>query len=87
MKDLIKSLMTFCKFKINISNNEISIYIADKDILKTLMFFKDNPSFNMHTLIDFTAVDYPNEEKRFLLIYNLLSVSNANPLRISFSVN
>ena len=74
--------MTFCKFKINISNNEISIFIQDKDILKTLMFFKDNPSFNMLTLIDFTAVDYPKEEKRFLLIYNLLSVSKNFRIKI-----
>ena len=82
MKDLIKSLMTFCKFKISILNNEISIFIQDKDLLKTLMFFKDNPSFNMLTLIDFTAVDYPNEEKRFLLIYNLLSVSKNFRIKI-----
>ena len=82
MKDLIKSLMTFCKPKIIILNNEISIFIQDKEILKTLMFFKDNPSFNMGTLIDFTAVDYPNEERRFLLIYNLLSVSKNFRIKI-----
>ena len=46
------------------------------------MFFKDNPTFNMHTLIDFTAVDYPKEEKRFLLIYNLLSVSKNFRIKI-----
>tara|TARA_B100000287_G_scaffold99382_1_gene91475 strand:+ start:327 stop:953 length:627 start_codon:yes stop_codon:yes gene_type:complete len=86
MKDLIKSLMTFCKFKINILNDEISIFIQDKDILKTLMFFKDNPSFNMLTLIDFTVVDYPNEEKRFQLIYNLLSVSKNFRIKIKTSV-
>jgi NADH-quinone oxidoreductase subunit C len=86
MKDLIKSLMTFCKFKINIINDEISIFIQDKDILKTLMFFKDNPSFNMLTLIDFTVVDYPNEEKRFQLIYNLLSVSKNFRIKIKTSV-
>ena len=40
MKDLIKSLMTFCKPKISILNNEISIFIQDKEILKTLMFLK-----------------------------------------------
>ena len=40
MKDLIKSLMTFCKPKISIINNEISVFIHDKEILKTLMFFK-----------------------------------------------
>ena len=38
MKDLIKSLMTFCKPKISIINNEISIFIHDKEILKTLMY-------------------------------------------------
>ena len=86
MKDLIKSLMTFCKFKVNILNDEISIFIQDKDILKTLMFFKDNPSFNMLTLIDFTVVDYPNEEKRFQLIYNLLSVSKNFRIKIKTSV-
>ena len=86
MKDLIKSLMTFCKFKINILNDEISIFIQDEDILKTLMFFKDNPSFNMLTLIDFTVVDYPNEEKRFQLIYNLLSVSKNFRIKIKTSV-
>ena len=26
------------------------------------MFFKDNPSFNMLTLIDLIAIDYPNDE-------------------------
>ena len=31
MKDLIKSLMTFCKPKISIINNEISIFIQDKE--------------------------------------------------------
>jgi len=86
MKDLIKSLMTFCKFKIVILNNEISIFIQNKDIIKTLMFFKDNPSFSMHTLIDFTVVDYPHEEKRFLLIYNLLSVSKNFRIKIKTSV-
>ena len=40
MKDLKKSLMTFCKPKVSIINNEISIFIQDKEILKTLMFFK-----------------------------------------------
>ena len=50
------------------------------------MFFKDNPSFNMLTLIDFTVVDYPNEEKRFQLIYNLLSVSKNFRIKIKTSV-
>ena len=40
MKDLIKSLMTFCKFKITILNNEISIFIQYKDITKNINVFQ-----------------------------------------------
>ena len=39
------------------------------------MFLRDNPSLSMESLIDITAIDYPGSEKRFLLVYNLLSVS------------
>ena len=29
----------------------------------------------MESLIDITAIDYPGQEKRFVLVYNLLSIS------------
>ena len=86
IKNLIKSLMNFCSYEIKILNNEISIYIHNKDLSKTLMFFKDNPSFNMLSLIDLIAIDYPNEEKRFTLIYNLLSVSKNFRVKIKTKV-
>ena len=54
IKDLIKSLLNFCKYEIKILNNEISIYIKSEDLVKTLLFFKDNPTFNLVTLIDLT---------------------------------
>ena len=75
MKDLIKSLMTFCKFKINILNNEISIFIQDKDLLKTLMFFKDNPSFNSDgRLIDFVEPKIYQEGVKSPALAAILSI-------------
>ena len=72
---LIKSLMNFCEYEIVNSRHEISIFVKPEDITNTLMFLKDNPSLNFETLIDITAIDYPNQKERFLMVYNLLSVS------------
>ena len=75
ISQLIKSLMNFCEYEIENINNELSIFVKPKDIQNTLMFLKDNPSLSLDTLIDMTAIDYPNESDRFLIVYNLLSVS------------
>lgn len=73
--DLIKSLMNFCEYEITNEKNEISILIKKEDLISTLMFLKDNPSISMESLIDITAIDYPANEKRFTIVYNLLSIS------------
>ena len=73
--DLIKSLLNFCEYEIINERDEISLFIKKEDLISTLMFLRDNPSLNMESLIDITAIDYPGSEKRFLLVYNLLSVS------------
>ena len=87
IKDLIKSLLNFCKYEIKILNNEISIYIKSEDLVKTLLFLKDNPTFNLVTLVDLTAVDYPADEKRFMLVYNLLSVSKNFRLKVKVKIS
>ena len=86
IKELIKNLMNFCNNKVEISNNELSVLVDSSDIIKTLLFFKDNPSFSMTTLIDFTAVDFPNDQQRFLLVYNLLSVSKNLRIKIKTKI-
>ena len=87
IKDLINSLLNFCKYEIKILKNEISIYIKSEDLVKTLLFFKDNPTFNLVTLVDLTAVDYPDDEKRFMLVYNLLSVSKNFRLKVKIRIS
>ena len=90
---LIKSLMNFCEYEIVNLKDEISIFVKPKDIANTLMFLKDNPSLNFEILIDMTAVDYPNEKERFLIVYNLLSISKNLRIKLksripqNFSVN
>ena len=85
--DLIKSLMNFCEYEIVNKKNEISILIKKEDLVSTLMFLKDNPSISMESLIDITAIDYPGNEKRFTLVYNLLSVSKNFRIKVKTKTN
>ena len=61
--DLVKSLMNFCDYEITNLRDEIDIFVKSEDLVSTLMFLKDNPSLNMDSLIDLTAVDYPGNKK------------------------
>ena len=85
--DLIKSLMNFCEYEITNEKNEISMLIKKEDLISTLMFLKDNPSISMESLIDITAIDYPGNEKRFTLVYNLLSVSKNFRIKVKTKTN
>tara|TARA_Y200000002_G_scaffold101034_1_gene81940 strand:- start:1201 stop:1824 length:624 start_codon:yes stop_codon:yes gene_type:complete len=85
--ELIKSLLNFCEYEISNSKNEITIMAKQKDIFSILMFLKDNPSISMESLIDLTAIDYPNQEKRFILAYNLLSVSKNLRIKVKTKIS
>jgi NADH (or F420H2) dehydrogenase, subunit C len=56
-----------------IKNNQIYLNIDSNDIVDVLLFLKNNENTNFKQLIDITAVDYPESEKRFKLVYLLLS--------------
>ena len=84
--ELIKSLLNFCEYEISNSKNEITIMAKQKDVFSILMFLRDNPSISMESLIDLTAIDYPNQEKRFILAYNLLSVSKNLRIKVKTKI-
>ena len=85
--DLIKSIMNFCEYEITNKKSGISILIKKEDLVSTFMFLKDNPSISMESLIDITAIDYPENQKRFTLVYNLLSVSKNFRIKVKTKTN
>ena len=56
-----------------INFNQLVIYIDVEDIISTILFLKTNEKCRFRQLIDKTAVDYPQDEKRFKVVYLLLS--------------
>ncbi len=67
-----------------IKYNELLLKTSVNEILTVITFLKSNNRLKFKQLIDIAAIDYPNEDKRFELVYLLLSIENN--LRIKISV-
>ncbi len=67
--------------------NQLTIEVEIKDINKTILFLKTNEKCKFRQLIDITAVDYPEKERRFKLVYLLLSHENNHRLIINSNIN
>ncbi len=68
-----------------IENHELLIEINDKDLVEVIQFLKSNEKYKFRQLIDIAGVDYPNEQKRFKLVY--LFLSHEHNHRIKLSIN
>ncbi len=59
-----------------INNNQIYLTINDNDLLDVVLFLKTNSNTKFTQLIDITAVDYPENDMRFKIVYLFLSHEN-----------
>ena len=68
-----------------IENDELLLEIDEKDLIEVILFLKSNEKCKFRQLIDIAGVDFPQEEKRFKLVYLFLSHEHNN--RIKLSIN
>tara|TARA_Y100000766_G_scaffold230286_1_gene204060 strand:- start:16 stop:630 length:615 start_codon:yes stop_codon:yes gene_type:complete len=73
----------------SINNDELLIEIDDSDLVDTVQFLKSNENYKFKQLIDIAGVDYPENEKRFELVYLFLSHENNTRIKllIKFDIN
>lgn len=67
--------------------DETIIYVYPKHLLSLLYFLRDNMNTQYKVLMDVTAVDYPNRNSRFEVVYNLLSIEYNSRIRIKTCVD
>ncbi len=53
--------------------NQLTVAVRTDKIVDVARFLRDDPGCRFVSLIDVTAVDYPKREKRFDVVYHLLS--------------
>jgi NADH-quinone oxidoreductase subunit C len=57
-------------------NDILSITIAPQNVIKTLLKLKTDKQLRFTILTDLFGADFPNRNKRFEIVYNLLSLEN-----------
>jgi len=62
--------------------NQLTVAVHAERIIDVVRFLRDDPACRFVNLTDITAVDYPGREKRFDVIYNLLSPTLNTRIRL-----
>ena len=92
LQNIEKSINSELSSKIqssSINNEELLIEINEKDLVDVVQFLKLNESCKFKQLIDIAGVDYPENDKRFELIYLFLSHEKNTRIKllIKFEIN
>jgi NADH-quinone oxidoreductase subunit C len=85
IEKIVNSELTSKIKKTSILFDELLIETDENELLNVIQFLKSNNKLKFRQLIDIAGVDYPEDEKRFKLIYLLLS--HENNLRLKVQIN
>ena len=90
LKDLEKLVNSELSIKIKgskIKHNQIYLNINNADLIDVMLFLKTNKNTKFKQLVDITAVDYIEKDKRFKIVYLLLSHEFNHRIQVDFSIN
>jgi NADH-quinone oxidoreductase subunit C len=73
LEKLVNSELASRIQKSKINYKELLFEINEEDLIEIIQFLKSNDKCKFKQLVDIVGVDYPENEKRFQLIYLLLS--------------
>lgn len=66
----------------DIAYGELSVVAQASTIASVLTFLRDDPECRFSSLLDVTAVDYPTRQRRFDVVYHLLSMYKNHRIRV-----
>ena len=90
IEDLEKKINSELTTKIKeskILHNQLYLSINSEDLLDVILLLKTNKDTKFKQLIDITAVDYPENKKRFKIVYLLLSHEFNQRILVSYFIN
>ena len=70
----------------NVAFGDLNIVVEAARIVEALKYLRDDPASQFISFIDITAVDYPAREKRFDVVYHLLSPKLNRRVRVKAAV-
>ena len=86
LEKIINSELTSKIIRSKVKHNQILITIDENNLIEVLLFLKTNTVTKFKQLIEVTAVDYPEKEQRFRMVYLLLSHENNSRIVIDYYI-
>ena len=74
IKSILDKSSAFSFLKIEITNSGLICHSENENVVENIVQLKRHPELKFRQLLDILAVDYPEKEKRFEVIYLLLSM-------------
>ena len=71
----------------SVANGELTIHAVARDIVKLATFLRDDERCQFLSLLDVTAIDWPGRERRFDVVYHLLSPKQNLRIRVKVEVD
>ncbi|MFN3745936.1 MAG: NADH-quinone oxidoreductase subunit C [Hyphomicrobiaceae bacterium] len=70
-----------------IAHDELTLVVPREQIVPVLTYLRDNGRCQFEVLIDICGVDYPARERRFDVVYHLLSVRQNQRIRVKLETD
>ena len=71
----------------DITGGELSIVVRRAEIVRVLTSLREDVNCQFRQLVDICGVDFPERERRYEVVYNLLSMTRNRRIRVKVLVN
>ncbi|MGE0037179.1 MAG: NADH-quinone oxidoreductase subunit C [Xanthobacteraceae bacterium] len=69
-----------------VAHGELNVTTTARDIVKVMTFLRDDERCQFWAFVDVTAIDWPGRERRFDVVYHLLSPKQNARIRVKIEV-
>ena len=94
MTEALKDLGEYCVAtaagaveRYEVAARQLILWTSRDSLLRLLTFLRDDPNCLFKQLVDITAVDYPQREERFEVVYNMLSLTQNERIRVKVTTD
>ena len=85
--DYVAAALPSTVLGVEIVHDELMIRVRGEEIVRVLTYLQQDQNCQFKQLVDLTAVDRPEREERFELVYNMLSFKHNQRIRIKLTTD
>jgi NADH-quinone oxidoreductase subunit C len=83
--DYIETILSADVLDVEVAVGELNVTVKRENIVAVLKRLRDDSNCQLSQLIDLCGVDYPEREKRFDVVYHLLSLRQNHRVRVKLA--